>query len=223
MTVLPTLLRLYRTIGLGFVSAIVLVTVVGDALLSRSDAVPYSLWMTIAATGAKYWLGVVGVLLVTMHLRPFVAAGVTRRAYLRGAGLLVLIAATGLSVLAVAGHAIEEAILPRAGSYPVLTGSHVGPEFAHVFVTLLAYNASGAAIAAGFYRWGPRRGIPLMVPALVPVLAAEGLLGLGPYGATVARLLPYGLALVVTLVAAGLVAAMGERILRDTAIRAATT
>jgi hypothetical protein len=201
----------------------VLVTVVGDALLSRSHAVPYSLWMTIAATGTKYWLGVVGVILVTMHLRPFVAAGVTRRAFLRGSGLFVLTAAAGLSVLAVAGHAIEAAILPRAASYPVLTASSVLPEFAHVFVTLLAYAASGAAISAGFYRCGPRRGILLMVPALVPVLLAEGLLGLGPYGATIARLLPYGLALAVTLVAAGLVAAMGERELRSTAIRRSAT
>jgi hypothetical protein len=214
MTVLATLLRLYRLIALGFVSAVVLVTGVGDALLSRSEAVPYSLWMTIAATGVKYWLGVVGVMLVTLQLRPFVAAGVTRRAYLRGAGLFVLTAAAGLTVLVVAGHAIEEAILPRAASYPVLTGSSVVPELAHVFVTVLAYAASGVAITAGFYRWGPRLGILLMVPALVPVVLAEGL---------VARLLPYGPALAVTLVAAGLVAAMGERELRSTAIRPGTT
>jgi hypothetical protein len=223
MTVLATLLRLYRLIALGFVGAVVLVTVVGDALLSRFEVVPYSLWMTVAATGVKYWLGVVGVMLVTLHLRPFVAAGVTRRAYLRGAGLFVLTAAAGLTVLVVAGHAIEGAILPRAASYPVLTGGHVVPELARVFVTMLAYVATGAAITAGFYRWGPRLGIPLMIPALVPVLLAEGLLGLGPYGAAVARLLPYGLALAVTLVAAGLVVAMGERELRNAAIRPGTT
>jgi hypothetical protein len=217
--VFVTLLRFYRWIGLGFVTAMVLVTVVGDLLLSRSGDVPYSLWTTVSAHGAKYWLGVVAVMTVTMHLRPYVAAGLTRRAFLTGSAVFLVVAGVALSVLETAGHAMEQTIVQRGGSYPVLTGA----EFAHVLVTVLAYAAAGAAITAGYYRFGWLRGLLLTVPAVVPVLLSEGLLGLGPYGATIVRVLPLGLALAVILVAAVLVAAMADRELRGACIRRTTS
>lgn len=217
--VFVTLLRFYRWIGLGFLTAVVLVTVVGDVLLSRLGAVPYSLWMTVSANGIKYWLGVVAVMTVTMHLRPYVAAGLTRRAFLTGVAAFLLIAGLALSAIVVAGHAVEQAIVQRGGSYPVLTAA----EFAHVPVTALAYAAGGAAISAGYYRFGWLRGLFLMVPAALPMLLAEGLLGLGPGGVPISRGLPIGLALTVTVVAIVLAVAMGDRSLRDTCIRRTTT
>lgn len=220
--VLLSLLRFYRWIALGFVSIVLLVTVAGDIWLSRSDEVAYSLWVTIAANGTKYWVSVVAVMAVSMHLRPLVAAGLTRRAFLRGTAAFLLAAAVGFSLLVVAGHGVEQAVVRPAATYPVLTGTGAVTEFAHVLVTTLAFTAAGLAIAAGYYRFGPRRGFLLMIPAVVPVLLAEGLLGFGPYGATVARVLPYGLGLAVTLAGAALVAVLGERELRDTPIRPAT-
>jgi hypothetical protein len=218
--VFGTLLRLYRWITLGFVVAIVLATVVGDVLLSRLAA-SYPLWTTIAANGAKYWLSVIGVLLVSVHLRPMVAAGLTRRAFLRGAGLFLTAAAVTLSVLVTAGHAVEQAIVRPGHSYPAFTAAAAAPDLAHTLVTVLAYAVTGAVITAGYYRCGPWPGFLLMIPATVPVLLAEALLGIEPYGRTVARVLPYGLALAATLVAAVLVAVMGQRELRDVAIRRA--
>jgi hypothetical protein len=217
--VFVTLLGFYRWIASGFVAAMVLVTVVGDLLLSRTPFVRYSLWMTISAHGAKYWLGVVAVMTVTMHLRPYVAAGLSRRAFLTGAGAFLGAAGLALSVLMVVGHLVEQSVVHRGPTYPTLTAGHLGVEFLHELVTVLAYAAAGAAITAGYYRFGGFFGLLLMIPAAVPVVVAGEVLELGPHGATIAKLLPYGPALAVTAVATALVAALGLRELRDTPIR----
>jgi hypothetical protein len=220
--VAANLLRIYRPIGLWFWSAAIVGIGVGlTAVLTFAD-VRFSLWVLIAGSAAKYWLSVIGVLLVSSHLRQFVATGVTRRAFLAGAGLFGLIAALLFTAVVAAGHGLEQwatgLARPLPADYPVIS---VVSEVLHVLPAELAFLVSGAAIAAGFYRFGPLRGFLLILPGVLPAAVSEGLLGRGPRGEPVTRLLPLGLAFTVSLLVTALVAVICQRLIRDVTIRRA--
>jgi hypothetical protein len=219
--VTTNLLRIYRPIGLWFWSAAIVGIGVGlTAVLTFAD-VRFSLWVLIAGSAAKYWLSVVGVLLVGSHLRQFVATGVTRRGFLAGAGLFGLIAAVLFTAVVIAGHGLEQWAVGLAGplpaDYPVVSGT----EFFHVLPAELAYLVSGATITAGYYRFGPWRGFLLILPGLLPAAVSEGLLGRGPHGEPVTRFLPFGLAFTMSLLATALIAVLCHRLIRDVTIRRA--
>jgi hypothetical protein len=221
--VLTTLLRIYRPVGLWFWCTMIICIAAVDTLLATHDSVNFSLWLLVAGTAAKYWLLVVGLLLINAQLKQFVTNGVTRRDFRTGSAVFGLVAAVLFALIVVAGHGVEQALTGLAGplpaDYPDLSASSALSEFGHVLPAELAYLVSGAAIAAGFYRYGPLPGLLIIVPGLVPVALTETLLGRGPHGEPLTRFLPYGVALVVTLVAVALVALMYSRELRDVTIR----
>lgn len=220
--VTANLLRIYRPIGLWFWSAAIVGVGTALAVVLRFADLPFSLWLLIAGSAAKYWLSVIGVLLVSSHLRQFVATGVTRRGFLAGAGLFGLIGALLFTAVVTAGHGIEqwvqELARPLPDGYPLLS---VGSEVLHVLPPELAYLVSGAAITAGFYRFGPLRGLLLILPGVLPAAVSEGLLGRGPRGEPVTRLLPLGLAVAASLLVTALVAVICQRLIRDVTIRRA--
>lgn len=73
--VTTNLLRIYRPIGLWFWSAAIVGIGAALTVVLRFTGLPYSLWELIAGSAAKYWLSVIGVLLVSSHLKQFVATG----------------------------------------------------------------------------------------------------------------------------------------------------
>ena len=223
--VVTHLIGMYRRVALWFCGALIVGTAIAVTVLAMVTEVRYSMWVLIAGSAVKYWQAVVGVLLVSTHLRQFVSTGVTRHAFLRGAALFGLWSAVFLAALVVAGHAVEQALIrldgPLIPTYPRLDAGGLVTEFLHVLPTELAYLVAGAAIAAGFYRYGALPGSLLIVPCLLPVAVTEGLLGRGPHGETLTRFLPFGVALTLALVAIALVATIFHRELRDAAIRRA--
>jgi hypothetical protein len=220
--VTTNLMRIYRPIGLWFWSTLIVGLAVGLAIAQAFADVQFSLWSMIAGSASRYWLAVIGVILVSSHLRQFVATGVTRRAFLSGAALFGLVTAVLFAVVVIAGHGLEQWVVGRAGplsaDYPVLS---VVSEFLHVLPNGLAFLVSGATIAAGYYRFGPLRGFLLLVPGLLPVAVSEGLLGNGEHGEPITRFLPFVLALAVSLLVTALVAAICHRVIRDVVIRRA--
>jgi len=222
--VATSLLWIYRPVGLWFWSLMIFGVAIGVGVIVTVTEPRFSLWLLVAGSAAKYWLSVVGVLLVSTHLRQFVATGVTRRAFLAGSAVFGLAAAWLFTLIVTTGHGIEQSLLtltrhgPLPADYPLLSAGSAASEFFHVLPGELAFLVSGAAIAAGFYRFGPLPGLLLILPGLVPALVAELLLGRGQHGEPLTRFLPFGLALTLSLLATALAAAMYQRKLRDVAI-----
>jgi|tagenome__1003787_1003787.scaffolds.fasta_scaffold20737919_2 hypothetical protein len=220
--VTANLLRTYRPIALWFFSAAIIGIGAGLAAVIAFGDVRFSLWVMIGGSAARYWLSAVGVLLITAHLRQFVATGVTRREFLAGAGLFGLIAAVLFTVVVLAGHGLEQWAVglggPLPGDYPAVS---VVPEFLHVLAAELAYLVSGATVAAGFYRLGPLRGFLVLVPGVLPAAIAEMLLGRGPHGELLTRLVPLEPAVTASLAVTAVAALICRQLIRDVAIRRA--
>jgi hypothetical protein len=218
--VTTNLLRIYRPVGLWFFSFLTLGIAIGLTVVLSVAHITFSLWGMIAGTAVQYWLAVIGVILVSLHLKQFVTTGVTRRDFLTGAAVFGLIAAVLFAVLVTAGHGLEQWAVglaePLPADYPVVS---VFSEFLHVLPGTLAYLVSGATVTAGFYRFGPWRGFLVIVPGLLPAGLAEGMLGRGDQGEPITRLLPFGPAFAVSLLVTALVALLCHRLIRDVTIR----
>jgi hypothetical protein len=133
-----------------------------------------------------------------------------------------LVFAAGFTLVVVAGHAAESAVLgaldQRAADYPVLTAAGVPGELGRVFPLALGYYASGVLITAGFYRFRPLIGLALIVPGALPMALAEFLLHLDEWGVGTERLAyAPALAIATAALAGGAVATWA--IMRDVPIR----
>jgi uncharacterized membrane protein len=81
MSVHAALFRVYRPIMLWFGLILVLVVTTGVVVISAFGNAGFSLWLLVVGSASKYWLLVVGIMLVSMQLKQFVANGVTRHEY----------------------------------------------------------------------------------------------------------------------------------------------
>ncbi|GIF18628.1 hypothetical protein BJ973_008413 [Actinoplanes tereljensis] len=223
MSMHGVLFRIYRPIIIPF--AVILVTVdlsITALIVGGNGEIGFSMWLVLAGSAAKYWLLVVGIMLVVMQLRVFVANGRTRREFLAGAGVFGLIASVTFAAIVVLGHGLEgvvlEAVGGRGDGYPVLSVGGMLGEFGQVFPETIAYMISGALVAAGFYRWRPWIGVVVMVGGAIPALVADGLLGIDEFGVMVARL-PYPAALALSLAATALAGLAFHRVISGVAIR----
>ena len=221
--VLTGLNRMYRPISIWFWCTLIVGVAIADVIIETVADPGFSLWLVIAGSAAKYWLGVVGVLLVSTNLRHFVAGGITRRDFLAAASLFGLAACLIFAVIVPVGHGVEAGLRglngPLPADYPHFSVSVALGEFAHQLPSCLAFLVASAAVTAGFYRFGALRGFALLVPALLPVAFAEVFLGIGDEGELGARFLPVAVAVLLTLVVTALVVLLTQRTLRHTAIR----
>ena len=222
MSVSSALLRLYRPVILPFVAILVtceLVAVIWLAAVKRPD---FSMWLVLAGSAEKYWLLVIGIILVSMNLRQFVANGVTRREFLAGSAIYGLTLALGWSVALVLGHVVEYLLLGafgrRGDDYPGIGPVALLDHFGHVLPLALAWLVTGAVIAAGFYRWRAWLGLIAMLGGALPAAVAEGLLAYDEFGSGPDRL-PYPAAVAISLVVTVLGALAGYRALGDVPIR----
>ncbi|MET0416787.1 MAG: hypothetical protein ABW022_12290 [Actinoplanes sp.] len=220
MNVTVTLLRLHRTIALWVGAILVLVVSIGLVAITQYGPVKFSFWLVIAGAMAKYWPLVVGIIMISMYFRQFVAHGVTRREFLLAVAGCGLTFAAAFAVVVTAGHALESAVLgladQRDAGYPLAGAGELG----RIFPQSLAYFTSGVLITACFYRFRPWVGVALIAPGALPLAAAAVLLPLDEFGNT-GDLLPYGPALALTLAAIAAGAAATWAVLRDTPIRRA--
>jgi hypothetical protein len=223
--VAKTLFRFYRPAFLWFVGILVVGTAVAMTVIDRLTTPTVSVWLLVAGSALKYWVLIVGIMLVTAHLRQFVINGITRRDVIAGAAVFGVTAAVTFAVLVPIGHGLERALLGLAGpvpaGYPAFSAGVALGEFGRFLPQELAFLVSGLAIAAGFYRYGGWPGILFLVPGALPVAVAEGLIGIDDQGQFQTRLLSYPVALLVLLVVTALVAVLYQRQMRDVAIRPA--
>ena len=219
------LLRIYRPVALWFWITVIVCVVLGMTVVTRLTDPTFSLWL-IAGLAAKYWLGVVGLLLVSLHLRQFVANGITRHDFLAGAAMAGVLLAVLFAAAVPLGHAAEQLLLDLAGplppQYPTTSPGTARREFGHVLPGALAFVVTGAAAAAGFYRFGAWGGLALLPIAVLPVAAAEALLGVNEKGGFDVRFVPYATAVLITLAVTGLGALLFQREVRNVAIRRGT-
>jgi hypothetical protein len=215
--------RIYRPIGLWFWCTLVVGVTIADVIIETVADPGFSLWLAIAGSAAKYWLGVVGVMLISTNLRHFVAGGITRRDFLAGSGLFGLVASLLFAAIVPIGHGVEAGLRglngPLPTDYPHFSVSVALGEFAHQLPSCLAFLVTGAAVTAGFYRFGAVGGFALLIPALLPVAFAEVLLGIDNAGELGSRFVPVAVAVLLTVVATALVVLLAQRTLRHTAIR----
>jgi hypothetical protein len=221
-----TLLRIYRPVALWFWVTMIVCVAVGMTVVSRLTDPTFSLWLVIAGSATKYWLGVVGLLLVGLHLRQFVANGITRHDFLAGAALAGALLAVLFAAAVPLGHAAEQLLLglsgPLPAQYPTTSPGTALREFGHLLPAAPAYLVAGGAAAAGFYRFGAWGGLALLPIAVLPVAAAEALLGVDENGGFAVRFVPYAVAVLITVTATALGALLFHREVRDVAIRRGT-
>jgi len=217
------LLRIYRPIALWFWATMILCVGVGMTAVTMLTDPAFSLWLVIAGAAAKYWLSVVGVLLVSLHLRQFVANGITRHDFLAGAAIAGVLVAVLFAAAVPLGHGGEQLLMslggPLPAGYPTTSFGVALREFGHVLPAALAFLVTGGAASAGFYRFGAWGGLALLPLAVLPVGAAEALLGVNEEGGFDVRFVPYAAAVLITLAVTALAGWVYQRELRDVAIR----
>jgi hypothetical protein len=224
MSVTRALFRVYRPIVISFAIILVAVDVIITAIVAGVKDFNFSMWLVLAGSAAKYWLLVIGIILVAMQLRQFVVNGVTRHDFLAGMAVFGLVLVVGWSVAVVFGHGVESLLLDafgaRGADYPTLTAGGALREFGSVLPVTAAYLVSGAAISAGFYRFRVWTGLLVMLGGMVPGGVAEVLLGYNEFGDVTDRV-PYPAALALSVAATALVAWGFHRLISDVAIRRA--
>ncbi|GIE93701.1 hypothetical protein [Paractinoplanes rishiriensis] len=202
MSVSSALFRLHRAMILVFAGIVVTVEVTVVPIITNFTDLGFSFWLGLAGSAAKYWTLVLGIMLVSGHLKVFVTNGYTRRAFAAGATVFVTIVAAGVAAVVTLGHWLESTVVVALGEaasdYPVLTGGGLPGEFGRVFPVSLAWAVTGALIALGFYRFGGWRGLIAMVPAALPAAVSEGLVAINERGLS-ADLLPYLIEVLISL------------------------
>jgi hypothetical protein len=223
LLVATSLLRIYRPVAAWFWVTMIVCVSIGMTVVIRLTDPTFSLWLIIAGAAAKYWLGVVGILLVSLHLRQFVANGITRHDFLTGVAVAGLVVAVLFALAVPLGHAAEQLALSLAGPlperYPTTSAGTALQEFGHILPAAMAFLAGGAAASAGFYRFGVWGGLALLPVAVLPVFAAEALLGVDQHGGFDTRFLPYTAAALITLALTAFGALLFHLHVRDVAIR----
>jgi hypothetical protein len=214
MRVARVLFRLFRPVVLWFFLALALieaVAVVVPLILGRTTV---SIWLLVAGSASRYWLLVIGILLVSSHLRRFVAGGATRREFflavvLLGAGISVAVA-----VLIPLGHGLENAILAAADrrtvDYPVFSATSAVRESGRALAVSLSFFISGCLFGMAYYRYSPWIGTALILPCAVPLAASQ---------AVASGVLPYLPAFLLTLVTIAAGTAVLRASMRDVALR----
>jgi hypothetical protein len=222
MSVRSALFRFYRPIILWFGAILVTVEVIAVTAICLSIDLRFSFWLIVAGSAAKYWVLVVGIMLVAMNLRQFVSNGVTRHEFLRGVAVFLAIVAVAFGAVVVVGHGLESLVVGAIGrrdpAYPVLTAGEALGEVGRVVPQALAWGVSGALIAAGFYRFRPWIGLVVMLVGVLPAALAEGMLPVEETGVTAGGP-PYLLGVLATLAATAVAAVVFRRVMSDVPIR----
>lgn len=206
MSVNAVLFRVYRPVLLWFSGVLILGEVLLVSIITAFGHLGFSPWLLADGSAARFWLLIVAIMLVTTTLRQFVANGVTRREFLAGAALGILIAAVLLAALVPVGHGLESAALSHTGQeaagYPAFSARIGAQEFGRALPGLLGYAVSGGLFAIVFRRFPAWIALLMLIPAAAPLVVSGGLLGYDEHGGF-SDVLPYPPALAVSLMVTG--------------------
>ncbi|WP_199423276.1 hypothetical protein [Actinotalea solisilvae] len=178
--------------GLFWLTLVAIAAVILAVTLRFAD-VEQSVWNYLGA-GTRWFAFTMLVFLVTAGVGPYVAHGLTRRAFV---GLVALDAGVTSVVFAACwtlGHAVEVAVF-RAQGWPTVVEDHLYADGAQLGLvalealpTLLVFAVSGALVGAAYYRAGGWWGTLTLPLTLAPIVLTEALLTGGWIGDAVADL-----------------------------------
>lgn len=175
--------RLTRTLwvpAVAYAAIVVVAAFVSDAATGAFGEVRSSVAQYPILNSPKYFLMVFGILAATTQLPIFVAHGITRRDFVRGAAVFFAALAALYAALQIAVLGTEYAVCAALGvldrftqAHPVATPGAAGRLFLECLMIGLANLVGGALIGTGYYRFGPWLGTVLIAPAYLPALVAE--------------------------------------------------
>jgi hypothetical protein len=223
MVVTKTLFRSYRLLTLGFLCVIAVVAAAATAVNAAISDVRINWWSTIGGEAVRWWMLVLGTLLVATHLKLYVANGVTRRTFLLGAGTFGAVYAAGLTAVVLLGRGVEQLLWSAFGTvpadYPRFSPAELLNQLGHVLPGALAGLVTGALVAAAFYRFTWWVGLLLVLPGALPVVSAALLLGFSTEVSQRPFVVPVGAAVALTVALAVAGAFLIRRILGDVTIQ----
>jgi len=104
------LARTYRPVVLWFLCAVAVIVAAVSIVAARVSDTGFSFWLITSGHATKWWLLIMGILLVATYLKLYVANGVTRHDFLLGSALFGGLTATAFAVLLPIGHGIEQLV-----------------------------------------------------------------------------------------------------------------
>lgn len=168
----------------GFLAAAIVIAVIALVIISRSVTPSYSA-LQLAQQVAPWFPFAVAIHIAVSWLRPHVAAGMTRRSYVRGAIASALVTGIGAALALVVVLSVEHWVYGRLGwTAGALDGRALAPStpllpYLWGLAVLVAAGAlSGTIVGLSYVRLGPLATLALPV-TLLP-LPAVALLGLDP-------------------------------------------
>ncbi len=193
----------------------------------RVDEVEHSAWDYLSA-GARWFSFAMLLFVTTGGIGPYVANGLSRRAFVRLVALDAVATAVVFGAVWTLGHALETAVF-RAQGWPTVVqdhlytdGSQLGLVALEALLAVLVYATSGALVGATYYRGGGWWGTLTLPLTLAPVVLTEAMLTGGWIGDVAVRLgadLPTPARALAILLLAGLGMAAVHLVLRRAAIR----
>ncbi|BCB79467.1 hypothetical protein GCM10022251_72070 [Phytohabitans flavus] len=157
----------------------VIYTVIITAVLAAGDT-EVSIWATSGGSAPKYFLLAVGVMLTTVFLPAYVGNGVTRRHFVLGGSLYLLVIAAVYAVIMTLGYVVEHGIYTSADlmgglqePYPVLNVTDGLVALVAELCIGIVYLCCGWLMGTCFYRCGNWLGIGLIPLTVAPAIVTE--------------------------------------------------
>jgi hypothetical protein len=194
--------------------AIVLIIAGGIGYVEvRTDILDGSVIDGVVSGSAKFFLFVMGIITPIAMIAVHVAAGGTRRSFIRSTWLTAVILGLTFAAVAAGLGYVEWLVFRAQGWAPELDraqlyadGGQVGTAFLVQLFFCGVYWLSGAAVGMGYYGSGVWRGTFALVPLLLPMVLVELAFQSGYFGKPFAQAVGLADAQVLTAVAGGLVA-----------------
>lgn len=153
-------------------------------LTNHFGTVELSAWSLLGA-GVRWFTFAMLVFVTSGAVGPYVANGLTRRAFARVVVADAVVTAVAFTAVWTLGQAVETAVF-RAQGWPTAVTEHLYADVSQLglvaleqLLGLLAYAASGALVGATYYRTGAWWGTVSLVVTLLPLAVAELLLSGG--------------------------------------------
>ncbi|MGO4694073.1 hypothetical protein AB4Z50_07305 [Paenibacillus sp. 2TAB26] len=131
----------------------------------------------------RLFLLVIGILLTPASLASFVSSGVTRKHFIGGVSLVLVLFSAIFALILTIGYPVEHFIYDKKNWTLELNNPHLfssslelGWIFFEYFCLFFAYFGSGWLIGSGFYRFNWKIGVLISVAALLPMMAMEAVL-----------------------------------------------
>ncbi|MEK8227469.1 hypothetical protein NKG05_17260 [Oerskovia sp. M15] len=201
----------------------------------RTDILDGSVIDSIVGGPAKFFLFVMGILTPISFIAVHVAAGGTRRSFIRSTWCTAVILGLTFALVAAALGYVEWLVFQAQGWSPELDqvqlytdGGQFGVAFLVQAFFCSVYWLTGAAIGMGYYGLGVWRGTFAILPLVLPVVLVELAFQSGYFGKPFAQAVGLADAQVLTAVGGGLVALaaaafMFHLVTRSVAIAPVTT